>query len=138
MIKCIYNGFDDNTLTILNSSEALEDGKEYYFKIISDIRTYKQNAYLHVVFNLVKDWYNLGNENPKEINYSQQQAKARILFENGHADYFIASEDGVRYGIIKATRDLSKKDFSELTENIIKHYAVKGLNILTPQEYFET
>lgn len=132
MIKAIYNGFEDNTLTIINTTDKLEDGKTYVLEPVKETRSIQQNNYLWKCFELIRDHYN----KDREIKLTKEQVKARLLFKLGHAEYFIASEDGLKYGIVKETKNLNKKDFSVLTENILKYIATKGLYIETPEEYF--
>jgi hypothetical protein len=117
-------------------SEKLEDNKDYVIEIIKDKRTSKQNKYLWVIFELIAEFYNNGNENETAEFYSKEKAKARILYEIGHCDYYISKEDGTKFGIIKSTSKLSKAEFSELTENIINVMSVKGLIIFDPETYF--
>lgn len=117
--------------------ESLKDGNDYNVEIIKDKRTVRQNNYLHVIFQKIADWYNNGNENETGEYYSKDSAKARILYEVGHCDYYIAKEDGSKFGVIKETKNLTKNEFSELTETIINIMAAKGLIILDPEQFFQ-
>jgi len=136
MYKLRYsNGYLIPSIKMLQS-ENLIDNTDYVIEIIKDKRTRKQNDYLWVIFELIADFYNNGNENEAGEFYTKDKAKARILYEVGHCDYYIAKEDGLKFGIIKSTKTLTKIEFSELTENIIKVMALKGLTILDPETYF--
>jgi hypothetical protein len=122
----------------LLEKEKMIEGKVYTIDIIKDVRSNQQNKYLWVAFQLIADWYNNGGDNLTGEFYSSEKAKGRALYEVGHCDFYLTCENGMQYGIIKPTKNLNKTEFSELVERIINHYAVKGLVILTPQEYFET
>lgn len=121
----------------LLEKEKMIEGKVYTIDIIKDVRSLQQNKYLWVVFQLIADWYNSGNENKEGEFYSSEKAKARILYEIGFCDYYIAKEDGTKFGIIKGTRKLNKQEFSDLTELIINTMGLKGLEILDPETFFQ-
>ena len=108
------------------------EGETVQLEQILEDRTQKQNRYLWKVFQLVADDYN----ETHGTQITKEQAKARLLYKVGHADYYINTEDGQQYGIIKDTRDLSKKDFADLTDRILKHLAEHGIYVLSPEEYF--
>lgn len=136
MYKLRYsNGYLIPSAKLLQK-EKLIDNTDYVIEILKDKRTAKQNKYLWVIFELIAEFYNNGNENETGEFYNKEKAKARILYEVGHCDYYISKEDGTKFGIIKETKNLSKAEFSELTENIIKVMALKGLIIFDPETYF--
>lgn len=136
MYKLRYsNGYLIPSVNLLQK-EKLIDNTDYVIEFLKDKRTAKQNKYLWVMFELIAEFYNNGNENETGEFYSKEKAKARILYEVGHCDYYISKEDGTKFGIIKETKNLSKAEFSELTENIIKVMALKGLIIFDPETYF--
>lgn len=130
-----FNGYLIPSIRLLQN-EKLIDNNDYIIEFTKDKRTARQNKYLWVMFELIAEFYNNGNENETGEFYSKEKAKARILYEVGHCDYYIAKEDGTKFGIIKETKNLSKQEFSELTENIIKTMALKGLIIFDPETYF--
>src|SRR5574343_306687 len=67
MIKAIYN---NNTLAVLNTSDILQDGKEYFLEIKKDKRTNQQ-------FNLFWLWMEtIGNE----TGHTKNQMK-KVLFK---------------------------------------------------------
>lgn len=136
MYKLRYsNGYLIPSVKLLQK-EKLINNTDYVIEFLKDKRTAKQNKYLWVIFELIAEFYNNGNENETGEFYSKKKAKARILYEVGHCDYYISKEDGTKFGIIKETKNLSKTEFSELTENIIKVMALKGLIIFDPKTYF--
>ena len=128
MIKAVYNGFEDNTLTILHTSDNLQEGTEYHLELAKETRSIQQNKYIHKVFNLISD----------KTGYTPFEVKTIILFELGHTQIVTSKKTGKEYEALKPTSDLNKKEFSELTEQIIQWCNEKGFEILTPEEYFIT
>ena len=115
------------------TNESVEELSKYKkddlieIEIIKPQRTLQQNKYLWKVFRILSD----------ETGYSKEEIKNRILIDIGHYEDFIDEETGRVYTVIKATRNLNKKEFSELTENVLKWAAERGFYIMTPEEYFQ-
>lgn len=137
MYKVTFNNNRFTPSSRLLEKEKLIEGETYNIDLIKDVRSLAQNRYLWKIFQLIADWYNNGNENAGGEYFSSEKAKAKILYEIGHADFYLTTENGMMYGVIKETRKLTKKEFSDLTEKIIQTMALKGLQILTPEEFFE-
>jgi hypothetical protein len=93
-----------------------------------EVRTNQQNKYLWKVFDIIS----------KETGYTLEQTKYLILSAVGHIEQFANKKTGEINTILKPTKTLSTKDFGELTERILQFCAEHNLQILTPQEYFET
>lgn len=114
------------------TNESVEELSKYKkddlieIEIVKSQRTLQQNKYLWKVFRILSD----------ETGYSKEEIKNRILIDIGHYEDFIDEETGRVYTVIKATRNLNKKEFSELTENVLKWAAERGFYIMTPEEYF--
>ena len=119
----------NNVLTPVSSdAKKYINGKEVvYFKEAGDIRTLKQNAYLWVCFKTIGE----------HLGYDKDEAKYFVLT---YINFTKITQGKIGGEIIfpKPTHNLSKKDFSELTERIIRFAGEHGIEILTPEEYYET
>lgn len=105
------------------------DGKEVAVTIQEpkDIRTLQQNKYFHKCCSI------LGNE----IGYTVEEMKVILKKEFGMYDEVHDKKTGEVLINWKSTADLTKKDFAELTENLLRFAAEQGVVIQTPEEFFK-
>ena len=121
MIKCEFQKGIIYPLEELNIKEGT-----IYVEIKKDLRTIQQNKYLWKVFNLISE----------QTGYKVFEVKTLILIEVGHFEIVTSRKTKNKYTVPKETKNLNKKEFSELTENILQWSNERGFDIMTPEDYF--
>jgi len=91
-----------------------------------DIRTLQQNKYFHKCCTLLGE----------EFGYTTEEMKVLLKEEFGMYDEVVNKKTGEVLKNWKSTAQLTKKEFSELTENLIRFAGEHGVRILTPEEFF--
>lgn len=125
MIRAIHN---KGVLDVVSSDMNLIDGQELLLTEIKETRTLQQNRYLWKVFQIIGD----------ELGYDKDDMKELLLRELKHTRVTINKKTGEEITSVAYTHNLNKVEFSDLTERIIRWSAEHGINILSPQEFFET
>jgi len=97
-------------------------------ELIKDTRSLQQNKYLWKVFQIIGD----------ELGYTKDEIKALLLTELKYYDEITNKKTGEVVKVLRPTHNLNKKDFSELTENIIRFAGEIKIHIMSIEEYFET
>jgi len=91
-------------------------------------RTVQQNKYLHKVFSIIAE----------HTGYGLNEVKVLMKHEFGLYEEIKNKKTGEILINYLSTADLSKKEFAEFTEKVINFAGSHGLNIQTPEQYFET
>lgn len=93
-----------------------------------DIRSIRQNRYFYKVVSIIAE----------HLGYTVEEMKCLLKIEFGMYDEGINKKTGETFYIYHSTADLTKKQFSDLTEKILIFGNKLGINILTPEEYWQT
>lgn len=91
-------------------------------------RTVQQNKFLHKVFSIIAE----------HTGYSLNEIKTLMKHEFGFCEEVKNKKTGEILINYLSTADLSKKEFADFTEKVINFAGSHGLNILSPEQYFET
>lgn len=114
---------NDIRLTEFLQETMLMD-KFIHIKIHRDQRTNKQNKYMHAIFAQYGDYVGLTMRETKEF----------------FRDLFLGYEKVDNFGVVhrmkKSTTELNTKEMTDFIEAIRKYCAENGIDILSPDEYF--
>lgn len=91
-------------------------------------RTLKQNRYFYAVLNIFA----------QHTGYSTNEIKTLMKHEFGMYDEILNKKTGEVLINYRSTANMTKKEFSDLTENIVMFANKHGLKIMTPEEYYES
>ena len=91
-------------------------------------RSLQQNKYLHKIFSLMAD----------HTGYSLSEIKTLMKHEFGFYEEVTNKKTGEVLINYLSTADLSKKEFADFTEKVVMFANKHGLNILSPEEFYET
>jgi len=124
MIKALFN---NNSLAVLNTSDKLEDGKEYLLEIKKPTRTVKQNALLWVYFQIIADFTGDSKESVHDdVLDHLKKYKEEANTKTGE----------VRQRRMK-TSEMTIGEMITLIDEIVLEYGIMyGLEFPTPEEYF--
>lgn len=92
-----------------------------------DKRTLRQNRYFYAVLNII------GNH----LGYSTNEIKCLLKVEFGMYDEVVNKKTGEILLDYHSTANMTKKEFSDLTEKIVIFANKIGIKVLTPEEYYE-
>ena len=109
-----------------------KDGTELYIDVSENEpnRSIQQNKYFYKIFDILEK---------ENIGYTAAEFKTLILTELGFYEKSTNKVTGKKFVVYRPTSNLTVKEFSNLTEKLIMFCAEKlGVNIMTPEEYFET
>lgn len=115
MIKAIYNGFDDNTLTIINTTDKLEDGRTYDLNIV---RSTEHFNYFWKCIQVLADERGYTPEEMKELLFIEV-FNFTVITENKKTGKQYIKAESVANGI-------SKKRLNEIMKAIELFYAEHG------------
>ena len=94
---------------------------------IQETRTQRQNRYFYAIVGILA----------KEIGYTPAAMKCLIKKEFNMYDEIVNKKTGEILIDYHSTADLSKKAFSELTEDLLDFANSNGVRIYTPEEFYE-
>ena len=113
--------------SIKEEIESLRDGNyELIFKRISDLRTARQNRYLHKVFTILGNHFGYDMEEMKDLIKNQFLKERRYLKVNGKRKQIVR---------IKGTSQLSKEEFSRFFDKIKAFADQSGVHLPDPSLY---
>lgn len=121
----------DKVLIPLNDFTLNEIAKlqgDIHLDFVKDKRSIQQNKYLWKCFQIIGD----------SLGYTKDEMKALLLIELKFYNEILNKKTGEIVKMIKPTHSLSRKDFSELTESILRFANEYGIVILSPEDYFQT
>ena len=122
-----------NAMFPLNNSTseklAEKSGEVVLISNLECQRTLRQNKYLYVIFNLLSE----------ATGYTVNEIKNLVLIKTNHYEVLKLRSTSERYIIPVSTRALSRKQFSELTKDVIKYAGeTLGIEVMTSEDYFKT
>ena len=97
-------------------------------EITKNKRTLSQNRYLHKIIGIMAD----------EIGYPHSDLKQLLKDKFGIYHESVNKKTGEVFRVYHSTANLSRKDFADFTEKIIILGNSYGINLMTPEEYFQT
>src|SRR5438046_587116 len=114
-IVYIQDGQIKNPKVVRKFFEEMPDGKHLLSSKGISKRTLPQNAYLHWMFNLVKEGLqNIGYREVKTADQAKHVCKSLFL------SYEVDNGTGGKIKLIKRTRDLSKDEMSQFIDETIQ------------------
>lgn len=116
----------DNVFRPLTETSDFKNGAEYLFETVKETRTVQQNRYLHKAISIIAE----------HIGYELEDMKILLLMHLKHTKTTLNKLTGEEVVTPASTHNLSKSDFSNLTERIIRFGAEYGINIQTPEEFY--
>lgn len=120
---------NNGILEVIYSETNLKQGDILTLEPVKETRTNQQNKYLWKIFEII------GNK----FGYSKEDIKILLLLEPeiNHVKETVSNKTGEVIKTPASTHNLSKAEFSELTEKIIRWAANWGVDIQSPQEFYE-
>lgn len=106
------------------------EGKEISLTIDKyiDKKSTNQNRYLHKILTLLAEY----------LGYSLIEMKILVKKEVGLYDYVINKKTGEQIKELKSVGNMTKEEVGKMIDYVLQIGAEAGLQILTPEEYFET
>jgi hypothetical protein len=106
------------------------EGKEISLTIDKyiDKKSSNQNRYLHKILTLLAEY----------LGYSLIEMKILVKKEVGLYDYVINKKTGEQVKELKSVANMTKEEVGKMIDYILQIGAEAGLQILTPEEFFET
>lgn len=93
-----------------------------------ETRTNQQNKYFHKIVSILAE----------EFGNTVDEMKCNLKIEFGYYHEGTNKKTGEMYIVYNETSKMNKKELSEFTEKIIDFAGSYGIEILTPEEYFQT
>jgi len=124
MIKAIYNGFEDNTLTILHTSDNLQEGTEYCLELVEPSRSQEH-------LNLFWLWVTVLAEHH---GYSKRAMKMELFEHFGFGEYHTNKVTGiVKFIDDSVGNNIARKKLNEYMKEIDLFAKEHGIDLPNPE-----